>query len=118
MKKTYLLSHPKRNLARIIEAAKHDAKKYIKREKGKTLPAGDDFWDFDCKYGINEAEAEVIHVSQINACMDKAEQQQLPSFYLEIIARGAQRPPKPLFSETNEAAEEVAQETKEDEAER
>ncbi|MGY5451402.1 DUF6172 family protein [Agarivorans sp. MS3-6] len=101
MKKTYVLTHPKRNLARIIEAAKHDAKKYIKREKGKTLPTGTDFWDFDCKYGANEAEAEVIHVSQINACMDKAEKLELPSFYLEILARAEQRPAKSFDADEN-----------------
>ena len=95
MKKTYVLTHPKMNLARIIEAAKHDAKKYIKREQRKTLPKGDDFWDFDCKYGVTEAEARDIHVSEINSCMDEAEKAQLPSFYLEIVANSKQRTHKP-----------------------
>jgi len=95
MKKTYTLSHPKLNLARLIEAAKHDAKKYMKREQKKALPTGDDFWDFDCKYGATEPEAKVIHVSEINKCMDEAEKLQLPSFYLEIMARSVQRTKKP-----------------------
>lgn len=95
MKKTYVLTHPKLNLARIIEAAKHDAKKYMKREQRKQLPKGDDFWDFDCKYGPTEEEAKTIHVSEINSNMDEAEKAQLPSFYLEIIAKSKQRTQKP-----------------------
>ncbi|MFQ3229749.1 DUF6172 family protein [Reinekea sp.] len=105
MKKTYLLTHPKLNLARIIEAAKHDAKKYMKREQRKQLPKGDDFWDFDCKYGPSEEEAKTIHVSEINAYMDEAEKAQLPSFYLEIIAKSKQRTYKPVDLDEEEIDE-------------
>ena len=105
MKKTYSLTHPKLNLARIIEAAKHDAKKYMKREQRKPLPKGDDFWDFDCKYGATEAEAKEIHVAEINSCMDEAEKAQLPSFYLEIVAKSKQRTHKPVDIEPEESEE-------------
>ncbi len=108
MKKTYPLTHPKLKLARIVEAAKYDAKKYIRREKNKTLPSGADFWAFDCKYGPTQEEAEEIHVSQINACMDKAEQQQLPSFYLEIMAKPANRPERPDAEESSDLDDIIA----------
>jgi len=91
MKKTFALTHPKIKLARLVEAAKYEVKKYLKRERNKSLPEGVDFWDFDCKYGHTEQEAQVIHVSQINKCMDEAEQQKLESFYLEIIAKPGYR---------------------------
>ncbi len=91
MKKTFALTHPKIKLARLIEAAKYEVKKYLKRERNKTLPEDVDFWDFDCKYGHTEQEAKVIHLSQINKCMDEAEQLQLASFYLEIIAKPGYR---------------------------
>ena len=84
MKKTYELSHPKIKVARLIEAAKHDVKKYMKRERRKELPKGADFWGFDCKYGIDEASAKKVHVGEISKCIDDAERQELPSFYLEI----------------------------------
>jgi hypothetical protein len=84
MKKTYELSHPKIKVARLIEAAKHDIKKYMKRERRKELPKGADFWGFDCKYGIDEASAKEVHVGEISKCIDEAERQALPSFYLEI----------------------------------
>ena len=66
MKKTFVLSHPKIKLARLFDAAKHDAKKYVKRERKKTLPSGMDFWDFDCKFGLTEQDAKVIHLADIN----------------------------------------------------
>lgn len=73
MKKTFALTHPKKAAARVVETIKHDVKKYIRRERNKTLPAGTDFWDFDCKFGHTEQEAKVIHVKEINKCIDEAE---------------------------------------------
>ena len=91
MKKTFILTHPKIKFARLIEAAKHDAKKYIKRERKKKLPENVDYWDFDCKYGHTEQQAKTIHVSEINKCIDDAEKLQLESFYLEILAKAGHR---------------------------
>ena len=94
MKKTFVLSHPKIKLARLFDAAKHDAKKYIKRERKKKLPENVDYWDFDCKYGHTEQQAKTIHVSEINKCIDDAEKLQLESFYLEILAKAGHRKKK------------------------
>ena len=91
MKKTFVLTHPKLNLARLIESYKNEAKKYMKREQRKTLPEGYDYWGFDCKYGATEAEAAEIHVGEINKCLSAAEAAELPSFYLEILAKPMQR---------------------------
>ncbi|MGY0642445.1 MAG: DUF6172 family protein, partial [Paraglaciecola chathamensis] len=54
MKKTFLLSHPKIKLPRLVEAIKFEVKKYLRRERNKTLPAGADYWDFDCRFGADE----------------------------------------------------------------
>ena len=94
MKKTFILTHPKIKFARLIEAAKHDAKKYIKRERKKKLPENVDYWDFDCKYGHTEQQAKTIHVSEINKCIDDAEKLQLVSFYLQILAKAGHRKKK------------------------
>ncbi len=95
MKKTYTLTHPKIKYARLIEAARHDVKKYIKRERNKTLPDNFDYWDFDCKFGNTSEESKEIHLAEINKCIDKVEEQQLESFYLEILAKPACRTKKP-----------------------
>jgi Family of unknown function (DUF6172) len=91
MKKTFALTHPKIKLARLVEAIKYDVKKYIKRERNKKLPGDVDFWDFDCKFGKTEQAAAVVHLSQINKLIDQAEQQQLDSFYLEILVKPGHR---------------------------
>ena len=94
MKKTFVLTNPKIKTDRMLEAARRDIKKYIKREQNKPLPENVDYWDFDCKYGHNQDEAHVIHVSQINKSIEEAEKEELASFYLEIIAKPAVRTKK------------------------
>lgn len=105
MKKTFELTHPKIQYARRVEAVKNEIRKYIKRERKKTLPEDTDFWDFDCKFGNTEAEAKVVHLSEISKCIDAAEAKQLTSFYVEILAKPGRRTKKPT-------PEEIAAETK------
>ncbi len=95
MKKTFSLTHPKLPVPRLVEAIKHEVKKYIKRERKKTLPDKVDFWDFDCKFGADEATSKVIHLSEINTYISEAESKQLDSFYLEILVKPGYRSKKP-----------------------
>ncbi len=114
MKKTFVMSHPRIKLPRLVEAFKHEVKKYIKRERGKTLPANVDFWDFDCRYGADEATSEVIHLSEINKCISRAEAQQLESFYLEILVKPGHRTKKPATAEQRPADVTTPQTSKEE----
>ncbi len=91
MKKTFKLSHEKIKLPRLVDAIKHEVKKYLKRERRRQLPDDADYWDFDCKFGVDEESAEVIHVSEINKSISWAESQQLESFYLEILVKPCRR---------------------------
>ncbi|MCI5123184.1 MAG: hypothetical protein D3925_01585 [Candidatus Electrothrix sp. AR5] len=95
MKKTFILTHPKIKLPRLVEAIKYEVKKYIKRERRKKLPQGVDFWDFDCRFGADEATSEVIHLSEINKYISQAETKKLESFYLEILVKPGHRTKKP-----------------------
>lgn len=99
MKKTFALTHPKIKYPRLIEAARHDVNKYLKRERKKVLPEGADFWDFDCKFGKSPDDAKEIHLAEITKCIDKIAVQQLESFYLEILAKPGYRSKKPLQDE-------------------
>jgi hypothetical protein len=87
MKKTFDLTHEKIKYPRMIDAAKHEVRKYIKRERRHDLPEGVDFWDFDCKFGDVEADAKPIHLSEIDACISDIEKRELTSFYLEILRK-------------------------------
>jgi Family of unknown function (DUF6172) len=95
MKKTFKMTHPKIKVPRLVEAIKYEVKKYIRRERRKALPPNVDFWDFDCRFGVDEASSDVIHVSAINKYISQAESQQLESFYLEILAKPGYRRKKP-----------------------
>ena len=91
MKKTFKMTHQKIQVPRLVEAIKHEVKKYLQRERRKPLPPEVDFWDFDCRFGIDEASSEVIHVADINKAISTAEEKQLESFYLEILAKPGHR---------------------------
>lgn len=95
MKKTFKLTHPKIKYPRLIESARHDVKKYVKRERNKVLPEGADFWDFGCRFGNTEEDAAEIHLAEISKCIDQVERKQLESFYLEILAKPGYRTKKP-----------------------
>lgn len=96
MRKTFSLTHPKIKVARMVESVRRDVKRYLKRERNKALPEGTDFWDFDCKFGPCADEAAVIHVADIGKSIDVAVEQQLESFYVEILAKPGYRTKKPL----------------------
>lgn len=91
MKKTFKLSHPKIKVPRLVEAIKYEVKQYLKRERNKKVPEDVDFWDFDCRFGVDAASSEVIDVAAINKAIDGAEAKQLESFYLEILAKPGHR---------------------------
>jgi hypothetical protein len=90
MKKTFELTHPKINVARMVDSVKHDIKKYLKRERNKSLPEGAAYWDFDCKFGITEVAAEKVYLKEINTQIDAAVANEITSFYIEILAKPAE----------------------------
>jgi hypothetical protein len=57
MKKTFQLQVEGKHPERLLEAIKHDIRKYLKRERRRDVPEGADFWDFDCKFGLTEEAA-------------------------------------------------------------
>jgi hypothetical protein len=79
----------------VADAIKHELKKYIKRERNKTLPEGVDFWDFDCRFGADELTCGVIHVSEINKVISEADVEGLETFFLEVLAKPGKRTKKP-----------------------
>lgn len=91
MKKTFQLQIEGKHPERLLEAIKHEIRQYLKRERRKPLPAQADFWDFDCRFGLSEAAAEVIHVGAFMDRINEAAAAQAPAFYLELLAKPAQR---------------------------
>jgi hypothetical protein len=91
MKKTFPLSIEGKNPARLLEATKHEIRKYIKRERGRALPKDVDFWDFDCKFGATQELATPIHLAEVTPQIDALVQAGGTQFYLEILAKHGHR---------------------------
>ena len=87
MKKTFQLKVEGKNRERLLEAAKHDIRKYLKRERSKALPKGIDFWDFDCKSGYSEASAAVVSVADLIKSIDEIVKDGGEQFYVEVLAK-------------------------------
>ena len=87
MKKTFSFNASNKNRDRQTESIKHEIKKYIARERRKTLPKGVDFWDFDCKLGLTPDQSKVIYLKNINKLITELERDKEDSFYLEILVK-------------------------------
>ena len=95
MRKTYLLNIEGKNRDRLLDASKHDIRKYVKRERSRALPAGVDFWDFDCKFGSNEATAAVVHFATLMGLIDTVAQEGSEQFYVEVVTKHGHRTARP-----------------------
>ena len=105
MKKTFQLIVANKKKDRQVEAIKNEVRKYIKRERSKRLPEGFNCWSFDCKFGKNEQEATEIRFVDITKSIDIAANENLESFYLELVARAEFRKPKEKNQENSEDEE-------------
>jgi len=91
MKKIFKLTHERIKPERQVEAVKNEIRKYIKRERSKKLAPGVDYLDFDCRFGVDEANTEQIHLAEIDKSINWAVSEEKTSFYLEIIAKPGYR---------------------------
>lgn len=91
MKKTFQLKPEGKHPDRVLEAIKHEIRKYVKRQRRVPLPAGVDFWDFDCRFGVSEAAAVSVHFATLTALMDGIAKEGGDAFYVEILSKNGHR---------------------------
>ena len=99
MRKTFKLQIEGKHPDRVLDAIKHEVRKYVKRQRRVPLPAGVDFWDFDCKFGLSTETAETVHLSAVIPSIDVAAKEQADQVYVEIITTHGKRKPKPVVDE-------------------
>ena len=109
MKKTYPLSAEGKHPDRVLEAVKHDIRKYFKRERSRPVPAGADFWDFDCKVGASADSAEGVRVGAVIEAVDAAAKAGADAVYVEILSKHGVRVPAPAKPEAADATDEDGQ---------
>ena len=91
MKKTYPLLIEGKHPERVLEATKHDIRKYVKRCRKISLPEGVDFWDFDCKVGADKDSAAPVHLAELIAQLDAVAKAGHASAYVEVEAKNGLR---------------------------
>ena len=96
MRKTYSLNVEGKNRDRLLDAAKHDIRRYVKRERARALPAGVDFWDFDCRFGSSEGTSAAVHFATLMASVDTLVAEGGEQFYVEIVTKHGHRTQKPV----------------------
>ena len=104
MRKTFNLNIEGKNRDRVLEATKHEIRKYVKRQRRVPLPEGVDFWDFDCKFGASANQAETIHFAELTEKIDALVQSGSEAFYLELLVKDGVRSFKPADLKAAEAA--------------
>ena len=87
MKKNFPLLLEGKHPDRVLEAVKHEIRKYFKRERNRVVPKGVDFWDFDCKVGLSADNAEVVRVSGVIEAVDTAAKSGAALVYVEILSK-------------------------------
>lgn len=98
MRKTYSLNLEGKNRDRLLDAAKNDIRKYVKRERGRPLPPGVDFFDFNCKLGASEGAAATLHFATLMGSIDALVKDGADQFYVEVVTTHGHRSARPVAS--------------------
>ncbi len=110
MRKTYPLRPEGKHPDRVLDAVKHDIRKYQKRERRRELPAGAHFWDFDCRFGADQDSAQTVHPGELIGLLDTLAKEGAPQCYVELLAKPAVRQPRPPGAEPEAASEQPSDE--------
>ena len=95
MKKVFKLTDPKKHENRVLESIKHEIRKYIKREKKKSLSDAETmYWDFDCSVGVSEPAATTIEIDKLIKSLDSYQTTDTTEIYVEILVKEVAKPAK------------------------
>ena len=95
MKKRFQLTVEGRNRDRLLDASKHEVRKYVASQRRAALPAGVDYWDFACSFGSTEADAAPVHFATLIGHMDAAGKAGADAFFVSILGCPGVRKAKP-----------------------
>jgi hypothetical protein len=116
MKKTYELRVEGKNSDRLLETAKSDVRKYIKRCREKDLPTGKHFWHFMCRIGTSEESAVDVHPQQLTEVINATVAAGATQLFAHIepvatarVYKNVAEPWTPADEQTNAAGEDASQ---------
>ena len=82
----------------MVEAVKNDVRKYVKRERRKTLPEGFTQWNFNCKAGPVRDTALGRALDELSVAIDEVAQAGGAEIYIEVLAEAGHRPLPPAIA--------------------
>ena len=94
MKKQFPLHASNKAVERVLDSIKHDVRKYVKRERNKSLPEGFNTWEFDCRVGLDAPSAEARALPDVGSAIDAVAATGAESVYVEVVARPGHRTPQ------------------------
>jgi len=95
MKKIFKLTDEKKHEDRVLEGIKNEIRKYVKREKKKTLSdKATMYWDFDCKIGATATDVEVVVYEDLIKVLDTVKATGAKEVYIEILVKEVEKPQK------------------------
>ncbi len=100
MRKIFPLTQEGLHRDRVLDAVKHDIRKYVKREQRRELPDGADFLDFDCRIGATKDTAKSVHLSALTGHLDEVANAGATEAYVEILAKAGFRQMRPAGDRT------------------
>lgn len=104
VKKTFQLAIEGKNRDRVLDAAKHEIRKYVKRERQKPLPEGADLWDFDWRLGGSKETVADLAYAEVMTQIDALAKDGAASFYIEVVAKPGQRKARADVASTEDGA--------------
>ena len=92
MKKTFALQAPGKADPRVVDSVKNEIRKYVKRERGKPLPEGFTWWNFNCRAGADRETAATCALIDVGAAIDAVVEAGGTQAYIEVVAEPGHRP--------------------------
>lgn len=92
MKKLFPLHHPRKADGRVLDAIKHEVRKYVQRELNKAHPDGAPRRTFSCRVGASEANTQETTLKGISAAIDRVAQEGADVVFIAIKSTPAEEP--------------------------
>ncbi len=91
MRKTFQLTAPNKDAARVRDKIRQELNAYSRRQHGKRPPEGFALWNFECKIGLSAETAEPRPFKELGAIVDLIAQNGATEVYIEIVAQPGNR---------------------------
>jgi len=106
VKKIFKLTDEKKAPERIVEAIKHELRKYVKREQNKKSESETKlFWETQCRFGKSEAESNEMGFDALIKELDTVIAAGWSECFIEVVVSSKEWEPKPKSEESTEAGE-------------